>query len=131
MKTFATWAVVAVLAGALGVEHPCLAGELSMTPNASGIRGALTGAALPAEELSRQHARGIMAAGADCSPISCLQTQTILKNPVINTTTTTTTLTNTAAIGPISNNTGITTVFQNSGNNSLFQQTTSINVTMH
>jgi hypothetical protein len=131
MKTFATWAVVAVLAGALGVQRPCLAGELSMTPNASGIGGALAGAALPAAELSRQHARGIMAAGADCSSISCLQTQTIFKNPVINTTTTTTTLTNTAAIGPINNNTGITTVFQNSGNNSLFQQTTTLNVAVH
>jgi hypothetical protein len=131
MKTFATCAVVAVLAGALGVQRPCLAGELSMTPNATGIRGALAGASLPTAELSRQHARGIMAAGADCISISCLQTQTIFKNPVINTTTTTTTLTNTATIGSINNNTGITTVFQNSGNNSLFEQTTSLNVTMH
>jgi hypothetical protein len=132
MKTFATCAVVAVLAGALGVQRPCLAGELSMTPNAAGILGALAGASLPAAELSRQHARGIMAAGADCTSISCLQTQTIFKNPVIDTTTTTTTttLTNTAAIGSINNNTGITTVFQNSGNNSLFQQTTSLNVTV-
>ena len=31
----------------------------------------------------------------------------------------------------INNNTGITTVFQNSGNNSLFQQSTSINITVH
>jgi hypothetical protein len=33
--------------------------------------------------------------------------------------------------GSINNNTGFTTVFQNSGNNSLFQQTTSINITVH
>jgi hypothetical protein len=131
MKTFATWTAVAVLAGALGVQRPCLAGELSMTPNVSGVLGALAGATLPAAELSRQHARGITAAGADCTSIWCLQTQTIFKNPVINTTTTTKTLTNTAAIGSINNNTGITTIFQNSGNNSLFQQTTSINITMH
>ena len=132
MKTFAIWAVAAVLAGALGVQGPCLAGELSMTPSASGILGALAGAAVPAAELSRQHARGIMAAGSDCTSISCLQTQTIFKNPFIttntNTTTTTTTLTNTATMGSVNNNFGITTAFQNSGNNSLFQQTTSINV---
>ena len=120
-----------MLAGALGVQRPCLAGELSMTPNASGILGALAGAAVPAAELSRQHARGIMAAGADCTSIGCVQTQTIFKNPIINTTTTTTTLTNTATIGSINNNTGITSVFQNSGNNSLFQQTTSINIALH
>jgi hypothetical protein len=125
------WAAAAVLAGALGVQGPCLASEVGMTPNASGILGALAGAAVPAAELGRQHARGTMAAGADCTSISCLQTQTIFKNPNITTTTTTTTLTNTATIGSINNNTGITTVFQNSGNNSLFQQTTALNVTVH
>jgi hypothetical protein len=35
-----------------------------------------------------------------------------------------------ATTNSINNNTGITTVFQNSGNNSLFQQTTSINITL-
>ena len=130
MKTSAIWAVATVLAGALGVQGPCLAGELSTAPNASGILGALAGAAVPAAELGRQQARGVMAAGADCISVACVQTQTIFKNPIINTTTTTTTLTNTATIGSINNNTGITTVFQNSGNNSLFQQTTAINVTV-
>ena len=33
--------------------------------------------------------------------------------------------------GSINNNTGFTTVFQNSGNNSLFQQSTSIYITVH
>jgi hypothetical protein len=33
--------------------------------------------------------------------------------------------------GSVNNNMGITTVFQNSGNNSLFQQSTAINITVH
>ena len=31
----------------------------------------------------------------------------------------------------VNNNMGITTVFQNSGNNSLFQQSTAITITIH
>jgi hypothetical protein len=31
----------------------------------------------------------------------------------------------------VNNNMGITTVFQNSGNNSLFQQSMAINITLH
>jgi hypothetical protein len=129
MKTFAIWAVAAVLAGAFGVQGPCLAGELGMTPNASGILGALAGAAVPVAELSRQHARGINNVNVDTNYTfdGALSNGALRGNAVIgpsNTGSITTT-------GSINNNTGITTVFQNSGNNSLFQQTTAINITVH
>jgi hypothetical protein len=129
MKTSAIWAVAAVLAGAFGVQGPCLAGELGMTPNASGILGALAGAAVPVAELSRQHARGINNINVDTnySFDGALSNGALRGNAVIGPSDTggiTTT-------GSINNNTGITTVFQNSGNNSLFQQTTAINITVH
>jgi hypothetical protein len=95
-----------------------------MTPQASRILGALAGAAVPAVELSRQHARGI---DTNYTFDGALSTGALSSNAVVgpsNTGTITTT-------GSINNNTGITTVFQNSGNNSLFQQTTSINITVH
>jgi hypothetical protein len=124
MKTFAIWAVAGVLAGSFGVQGPSLAGELGMTPKGSGILGALAGTALPAVELSRQHARGI---NTNFTFDGALSNGTLSGNAVVgpsNTGSITTT-------GSINNNTGITTVFQNSGNNSLFQQTTAINITMH
>jgi hypothetical protein len=124
IKTFAIWAVAAVLAGAFGVQGPCRAGELAMTPKASAILGALAGTALPAVELSRQQARGI---ATNYTFDGALSNGALSGNAVIGPSDTggiTTT-------GSINNNTGITTVFQNSGNNSLFQQTTAINITVH
>ena len=128
MKTFAIWAVAAVLAGAFG-KGPSLAGELGMKPNASGILGALAGTAVPAVELSRQHARGVNNVNVDTNYTfdGALSNGALRGNAVIGPT-------NTGSItttGSINNNTGITTVFQNSGNNSLFQQTTAINITVH
>jgi hypothetical protein len=127
--TVAKWAAAAVLAGALGALCPCLAGEMGVTPSALPILGALTGAPLPAAELSRQHARGVDNINVDTNYTfdGALSNSTVRGNAVIGPS-------NTGGItttGSINNNTGITTVFQNSGNNSLFQQTTSINITMH
>jgi hypothetical protein len=126
MKTSAIWTVVAVLAGVLAVQGPCLAGEPSLTPNASTILGTLAGAAMPAGELSQQHARGVDG-DTNYTFNGALSNGALGGNAVIGPSATggiTTT-------GSINNNTGITTVFQNSGNNSLFQQTTSINITVH
>jgi hypothetical protein len=120
------WAVAAVLVGAFGVPGPCVASESGMTPRASGILGALAGAAVPAAELSRQQARGINV-DTNYTFDGALSNGALSGNAVIG-------LSDTGSItttGSINNNTGITTVFQNSGNNSLFQQTTSINITMH
>ena len=129
MKTLAIWAVTAVLAGAFGVQGRCLAGELGMTPQASRILDALAGAAVPAAELSRQHARGINNINVDTNYTfdGALSNGALRGNAVIGPSDTGSITTT----GSINNNTGITTVFQNSGNNSLFQQTTAINITVH
>jgi hypothetical protein len=87
---------------------------------------------VPAAELNRQHARG---------------STNITTNVNIDTTVNADgsfnlgTLRGNSVVGPsatgvitttdsINNNTGITTVFQNSGNNSLFQQSMAINITV-
>jgi hypothetical protein len=124
MKSFAVRALAALVAAVMGVQGSCLAGEPGMTPKALGILDALAGTALSAVELSRQHARGI---DTNYTFDGALSTGALSSNAVVgpsNTGSITTT-------GSINNNTGITTVFQNSGNNSLFQQTTSINITVH
>jgi hypothetical protein len=129
MKTFAIRAVAALVAAAIGVQGSCLAGERAPAPRASGILGALAGTALPAVELSRQHARGINNINVDTNYTfdGALSNGALRGNAVIGPSDTGSITTT----GSINNNTGITTVFQNSGNNSLFQQTTSINITVH
>ena len=127
MKTFVIWSVAAVLAAAFGAQGSCPAGELGATASAPGIRSALAGAAVPPAELGRQRARGVANVDTNYTFDGALSNGALRGNAVIgpsNTGTITTT-------GSINNNTGITTVFQNSGNNSLFQQTTSINITLH
>jgi hypothetical protein len=94
-----------------------------VTPEASGVLAALAGTALPAVELSRQQARGMTSFTFD----GALSNGALLGNAVIGSSDTGSITTT----GSINNNSGITTVFQNSGNNSLFQQTTSINITVH
>ena len=121
-KTFVIWAVAAMLAGAFGVQGPCFAGELDMMAKASGI-DALASSTVPAVELGRQRARGVTNFTFD----GALSDGALRGNAVIGPSDTGTITTT----GSINNNSGITTVFQNSGNNSLFQQTTSINITMH
>jgi hypothetical protein len=129
MKTFAIRAVAALVAAAIGVQGSCLAGEPGMTAKASGILGALAGTAVPAAELSRQHARGINNVNVDTNYTfdGALSNGALRGNAVIGPSDTGSITTT----GSINNNTGITTVFQNSGNNSLFQQTTAINITVH
>jgi hypothetical protein len=125
--TVAKWVAAALLAGALGTQYPCLADEMGVTSSASPILGALAGAALPTAELGRQQARGANNINLDTNYDGALSDGAVRGNAVIGPSDTggiTTT-------GSINNDTGITTVFQNSGNNSLFQQTTSINITMH
>jgi hypothetical protein len=126
MKTRAIWAVATLLAAAFGVQGPCLAGELGMTPKALGILSALADAAVPPTELSRQHGRGLNV-DTNYTFDGALSNGALRGNAVIGPSDTGSITTT----GSINNNTGITTVFQNSGNNSLFQQTTSINITVH
>jgi hypothetical protein len=129
MKTTAIWAAAAVIAAALGIHGSCLAGETAV-PGAQKIIGELAGTVVPAAELNSQHARGstninvkAIAAGAGASfDEGALHGNSVIGSSATGLITTT---------NSINNNTGITTVFQNSGNNSLFQQSTAINITLH
>jgi len=130
MKTFAVWGVAALLGAAIGAHGTACAGD-NPTGGQERIRGVLVGSAVPSAELSTQHARGIKNISIDTNYTadtgSALTAGSLKNNAVIGTSDTgmiTTT-------GSINNNTGITTVFQNTGNNSLFQQTTSINISLH
>jgi hypothetical protein len=129
MKTFAIRAVAALVAAAVGVQGTCLAGEAGTALKATGVPSALAGAAVPTAELSRQHARGTDNINVDTNYTfdGALSNGALRGNAVIGPSDTGSITTT----GSINNNTGITTVFQNSGNNSLFQQTTSINITVH
>jgi hypothetical protein len=130
MKTSATWAVAAVLAVAVAVHGSCRAGENSVGGGTAAMLGALAGSAVPAAELNRQHARGIKNVNVDNSfavESGSLNSGALRGNSVTGTSDTGTITTT----GSINNNSGFTTVFQNSGNNSLFQQSTSIYITVH
>jgi hypothetical protein len=132
MKTSAIWTGAVLLAAAVGIHGSCRAGE-NVASRTGSILGALTGAVVPNAELSAQHARGVQNINIDTNTSytadtgSALSAGSLKNNSVIGTSDTgmiTTT-------GSVNNNTGITTVFQNTGNNSLFQQTTSIYITLH
>ena len=94
-----------------------------------GSAGPLAGSAVPTAELGRQHARGTTDINVDTTVNSdgSFNLGNVRGNAVgVNSATGTITTT-----GSINNNTGFTTVFQNSGNNSLFQASTSIFLTVH
>jgi hypothetical protein len=130
MKTSAILAIAIVLAAAAGTHGSCLAGEKTGA-GAQSIIGTLAGSAVPAAELNSEHARGgtnikVDAATASGGNGASFDNGFLHGNSVIGTSATGTITTT----GSINNNMGITTVFQNSGNNSLFQQSTAINITL-
>jgi hypothetical protein len=129
MKTSATLTLAALLAAAVCTHGSCLAGENNMSSGTGNILGALAGSAVPTAELSRQHARGTTNINVDTTVnsdgsfnLGNVRSNAVGSNSATGTITTT---------GSINNNTGFTTVFQNSGNNSLFQASTSIFITVH
>jgi hypothetical protein len=129
MKMSTTLSLAALLAAAVSVHGSCLAGENNVNSGTGNILGALAGSAVPAAELNQQHARGIKNVNVDTSfNFDGALSNGALRGNSVTGTSDTGTITTT---GSINNNTGFTTVFQNSGNNSLFQQTTSINITVH
>ena len=128
MKMSATLSLAALLA-AVCVHSSCLAGENNVNSGTGNILGALAGSAVPTAELNQQHARGIKNVNVDTSfNFDGALSNGALRGNSVTGTSDTGTITTT---GSINNNTGFTTVFQNSGNNSLFQQTTTINITVH
>src|SRR5438477_11645719 len=129
MKTSATLGFAALLAAAVCAQGSCLAGENNVNGGTENILGALAGSVVPTTELSRQHARGSTNINLNTTVNSdgSFNLGDVRGNAVgVNSATGTITTT-----GSINNNTGFTTVFQNSGNNSLFQQSTSIYITVH
>jgi hypothetical protein len=130
MKTSATLAIAILLTAAAGIDGSCLAGEKTGA-GARGIIGVLAGSAVPTAELNSQHARGstnikVDAAAATGGNGSSFDNGFLHGNAVVGPSTTG----GVSAQGSINGNMGITTVFQNSGNNSLFQQSTAINITL-
>jgi hypothetical protein len=103
------------------VRSGCSAAEPSPAGATSPVFAALAGTALPTSQLRGERARGIMIGNAIASA-------TVLGNKVGANTQTG----DIYDIGhSISNNTGITTVFQNTGNNSLIQNTMTITINAH
>jgi hypothetical protein len=130
MKTSAALTVAALLAAAVCEHGSCLARENNVSGGNGTILRALAGSAVPAAELNQQHARGIKNVNVNTSytvESGSLNSGALRGNSVVGTSDTGTITTT----GSINNNTGFTTVFQNSGNNSLFQQSTSIYITVH
>jgi hypothetical protein len=137
MKISASWAIAALLTAVLGMPGSSLAGENGASAKPADLLKGLAGSAVPAAELQRQQARGIESINFNniknvnvdtrFNFDGALSNGSLRGNSVIGDSTTGTITTT----GSINNNTGITTVFQNSGNNSLFQQTTSIVITLH
>jgi hypothetical protein len=129
MKTSATWAAAALLAATIGIHGSCLAADTGVAAGPGRVLGALAGTAVPTAELNRQHARGNTNINVDTTVNSdgSFNLGALRGNAVVGTSATGTITTSNS----INNNTGITTVFQNSGNNSLFQQSTSIFITVH
>jgi hypothetical protein len=130
MKTSAILAIATLLATATGVDGSCLAGEKTGA-GARSVISVLAGSAVPTAELNSQHARGstnikVDAANATGGNGSSFDNGFLHGNSVSGTSATGTITTQ----GSVNNNMGITTVFQNSGNNSLFQQSTAINITL-
>ena len=129
MKTSAILTVAALLAATVSPYGSCRAGENSAAATTRGMLAALAGSAVPSAELNRQHARGVKITNIDTNytvESGSLNSGALRGNSVIGTSETGTITTT----GSINNNTGFTTVFQNSGNNSLFQQSTSIYITV-
>ena len=129
MKTSSALSLAALLAAAVCVHGSCLAGEINLNNGTGNFLGALAGSAVSTAELNQQHARGTTNINVDTTVNSdgSFNLGDVRGNAVgVNSATGTITTT-----GSINNNTGFTTVFQNSGNNSLFQQSTSIFITVH
>jgi hypothetical protein len=122
MKRCAAWKLMVVLAVAAGAPGSSLAAErgLPAAPPAAVLRAL----AVSSIELGKQHGRGIT---IDSGSGSAITAGTTNANAVIN-----------SPIGgiinldhSIDNNTGITSVLQNFGNNSVMQVSTTINISVH
>ncbi len=116
MTLIAKSGVVALLVGiGVSLHTPSLAAGPAKSDQDS---LASLGAAIPTSNLAQYSAQG--------------ESIAVTSGSVTNNSVGSNTVTGNNAIGPgaVSNNTGFTTVFQNSGNNSLFQSSTSIYISV-
>jgi len=117
MKRAAIWtATAAVLTVAIGAPGTCFGADKA----SEAVLGALAGTAVSNIELGRQEARGI-------AITSAVNDGTVGYNSVGRGSVTGNITNNNS----VNNNVGITTVFQNTGNNALFQSSTSIFISVH
>ncbi len=122
MKTMIRTLGAAVLVGSLmgmpgtGFAQGISPAAPSAGPATGGIAGLLAGTSVSNQDLGHQAARGLP---NDLYGSVASNTDTGSAGGPITTT------------NSINGNSGITTVFQNTGNNSLFQSQTVINVTIH
>ena len=120
MKRSGAWIAMVVLITAFWLHGSAFGAEMKSATAPGTVLEALAGGALSATELAGEHARGLVIGSA-------ISEGTVTGNAVVGTSLTGA-ITNTNSIN---NNVGIITVFQNTGNNSLFQQSTSIFITVH
>ena len=108
---------LAVLASATFQSSSRAAGPTSAD---SAVLGTLAGAAIPPAQLGQFRGEGGVSLSLDDGKVTG---NSVGPNSVTGS--------NTIASNSVSNNSGITTVFQNTGNNSLFQNSTSIYISVH
>jgi hypothetical protein len=119
MKRFAAWAAASMMAIAAGLPGAGVAAE----KNAAGALGALSGMTVPNAELGKQQARGVdLKLNGLAVTGGATNGNAVIGNSLTGFT---------RNDNSINNNTGITTVFQNTGNNALFQSSIAINITLH
>jgi len=125
MRRLAAWTVSILLATA-GASGACLAAERSAPAGSpAGVLGALAGTAVPAAQLGKERARGAVGVNVNGSG-SAVGAASSTGNLVSGN----------SATGLVSNldsingNAGITSVIQNSGNNSIMQVSTTINISV-
>ena len=126
MKRSAAWTVASLLAAAFGASGSCFGsrsgGADRITRTA--VLGALAGNAVPAAELGKERARGIVinTGSGTATSAGTSSGNAVIASPITGL------ITNDHSIN---NNAGITSVLQNFGNNSVMQVTTTINITVH
>lgn len=119
MKPMSRVGIVAAVALA-GVAFHGTSHAAGSSRQDSAVLSQLAGAAIPPAQLGRLRAEGSASISVNEAKLT---DNSVGPNSVTGS--------NTIAANSVSNNNGITTVFQNTGNNSLFQNSTAIYISIH
>lgn len=124
MKTLLAGVVaVGLFATATALPSPGQAAEPPSPGNPQSVFGVLAGTSVPAGQLGAERAQGIVVSIGNATASAHLKQNSVGDNSVTGY------ITNTG--GSVTNNTGITNVFQNTGNNSLIQNNMAITINLH